>query len=70
MKGYLGTRASDDGGEHGAGSVVSGEPSLDQAGAVVAHEGGGFFVVAHLGLFWAEEGADDHLFVEQSIHVF
>ena len=62
MKGYLMTGASDDGGEHGAGRVVSGEPSLHKAGAIVAHEGGGLFVVTHLGLFWAEEGADVNLF--------
>ena len=41
------TGSSDDGGEDSTGGVISGEPSLDQAGAVVAHKGGGFVVVAH-----------------------
>lgn len=43
--------ASHDGGEDGAGSIITGEPSLDQARAVVAHEGGGLVVVAHVWSF-------------------
>lgn len=39
--------ASDDGWEDGARSVISSKPSLDQARAVVAHEGGGLVVVTH-----------------------
>ena len=41
------TGSSDDGGEDSTGGVISGKPSLDQAGAVVAHKGGGLVVVAH-----------------------
>lgn len=40
-------RAAHDGGEHGPGRVVAGEASFHQAGAVVAHEGGGLVFVAH-----------------------
>lgn len=39
--------ASHDGGKHSARCVIPGEPSLHQAGAVVTHQGGGLFVVAH-----------------------
>lgn len=46
---YLVTRAADDGWEHGPGGIVSGEASLHQAGAVVAHKGGSFLVVTHVG---------------------
>ena len=49
------TGAADDGGEHCPGGIVSGEPSLDKAGAVVAHKGGCFFVVTHDG-FWRGDG--------------
>lgn len=42
------TRASHDGWEDSARSVITGEPSLDQARAVVAHEGGGLVVVTHV----------------------
>lgn len=46
---YLVTRAADDGWEHGPGGIVSGEASLHQAGTVVAHKGGSFLVVTHVG---------------------
>lgn len=41
-------------------SVITGKSSLDQARAVVAHEGGSLFVVAH-GWFlrWSVEERDD-----------
>lgn len=48
---HLMTGASHDGGEDGAGSIITGKPSLDQARAVVAHEGGGLVVVAHVWSF-------------------
>ena len=48
---YLVTGASNDGWEDSTGSVITGEPSLDQAGAVVAHEGGGLVVVTHVWSF-------------------
>ena len=38
---------SNDGREDSTGSVISGKSSLDQAGAIVAHEGGSLVVVAH-----------------------
>lgn len=44
---YLVTGASNDGWEHSAGSVITGETSLDQARAVVAHEGSSLIVVTH-----------------------
>lgn len=44
---YLVTGAADDGGEHSARCVIAGEASFHQAGAVVAHQGGGLVVVAH-----------------------
>lgn len=44
---YLVPGAANNGREHGAGRVVAGEARLHQAGAVVAHQGGGLFVVAH-----------------------
>lgn len=40
---------ADDGWEHGPGGIVSGEASLHQAGAVVAHKGGSLIVVTHVG---------------------
>ena len=43
------TGTANDGGEDGPGGIVSGEPSLHKAGAVVAHKGGSFFVVTHVG---------------------
>lgn len=47
--GYLVARAAHDGGEDGAGRVVAREAGLHQPGAVVAHQGGGLLIVAHLG---------------------
>ena len=44
---YLVAGAANDGGEHGPGGIVSCESSFHQAGAVVAHEGGGLIVVTH-----------------------
>lgn len=44
---YLVTGATNDGRKHGARCVIAGEPSLHQAGAVITHQGGGLFVVAH-----------------------
>lgn len=46
---YLVTGAADDGGEDGPGGIVSGEASLHQTGAVVAHKGGSLIVVTHDG---------------------
>lgn len=46
---YLVTGAADDGGEDGPGGIVSGEASLHQTGAVVAHECGSLIVVTHDG---------------------
>ena len=43
------TGAADDGGEDGAGSVVTGEASLAEAGAIVDHEAHSIFVVTHGG---------------------
>ncbi len=48
---YLVTRASNNGWEDSTGSVITGKPSLDQARAVVAHQGGGLVVVTHLWSF-------------------
>ncbi len=45
---YLVTWAADDGREDGPGGVISGETSLDQARAVVAHQSCGLVVVTHL----------------------
>lgn len=47
--GYLVARAAHDGGEDGAGRVVAREAGLHQPGTVVAHQGGGLLIVAHLG---------------------
>lgn len=44
---YLVSGAANDGRKDGAGSVVAGEARLHQAGAIVAHQGGGLLVVAH-----------------------
>lgn len=44
---YLVSGAANDGRKDGAGSVVASEARLHQAGAVVAHQGGGLVVVAH-----------------------
>lgn len=44
---YLVTGATNDGRKHGARCVIAGEPSLHQAGAVITHQGGSLFVVAH-----------------------
>lgn len=41
------TGTTDDRGEHGARRVIAGEARLHQAGAVVAHQGGGLVVVTH-----------------------
>ena len=46
---YLVARAAHDGREDRAGRVVAREASLHQPGTVVAHQGGGLLVVAHLG---------------------
>lgn len=46
---YLVARAAHDGREDGAGRVIAREAGLDQPGAIVAHQGGGLLVVAHLG---------------------
>lgn len=46
---YLVARAAHDGREDRAGRVVAREAGLHQPGAVVAHQGGGLLVVAHLG---------------------
>merc|ERR1739838_867622 len=43
------TGTSNDGREDGPGGIVSGEASLHKAGAVVAHKGGSFIVVTHVG---------------------
>ena len=45
---YLVTRPTDNGREYSSGRVVSGEPSLAHAGAIVDHEGGNV-VVTHDG---------------------
>lgn len=47
MCSHLVTGSANDGGEDSTGSVISGKSSLDQARAVVAHEGGSLVVVAH-----------------------
>lgn len=44
---YLVTGATNDGWEHCTGCVIAGEPSLHQAGAVIAHQSSSLFVVAH-----------------------
>lgn len=44
---YLVTGATNNGWEHCTGCVIAGEPSLHQAGAVIAHQSGSLFVVAH-----------------------
>lgn len=51
---------SNDGRKDSTGSVITGKSSLDQARAVVAHEGGSLVVVAH-GWFlrWSVEERDD-----------
>lgn len=46
---YLVARAAHDGREDRARRVVAREAGLHQSGAVVAHQGGGLLVVAHLG---------------------
>ena len=46
---YLVARAAHDGREDGAGRVVAREAGLHQPGTVVAHQGGGLLIVAHLG---------------------
>jgi hypothetical protein len=47
LHGHLVTGAADDGGEDGAGGVVTGETGLDHTGAVVAHDGL-LFLVSHI----------------------
>ena len=42
------TGASDDGGEDGARSVITGETGLDHSRAIVDDQRGGFLVVTHL----------------------
>lgn len=44
---YLMTGATNDGRKDGAWCVIPGEPSLHEAGAVITHQCGGLFVVAH-----------------------
>jgi len=44
---YLVTGATDDGGEDSARRVITGEPSLHQAGAVVTHQGSSLFFLTH-----------------------
>ena len=44
------SRAADDGGKDGPGSVVTGKPGLAHAGAIVNHEGGHFFVAHDEGI--------------------
>lgn len=51
---------ADDRGEHGPGGIVSGEASLHQAGAVVAHKGGSLIVVTHVG--FCKRGEEDKIF--------
>jgi len=46
---YLVTGAADDGGEDGPGGVISGEASLYKTGAIVAHKGGSFLFLTHVG---------------------
>lgn len=52
--------SSNNGREDSTRSVITGKSSLDQARAVVAHEGGSLVVVTH-GWFlrWSVEGRDD-----------
>lgn len=49
---YLVTGATNNRGEHSPGSIISSEASLHQAGAIVAHKGGGLIVVTHVCGFW------------------
>lgn len=44
---YLVAGPSNNGGEDSTGSIISSESSLDQARAIVTHEGGSFVVVTH-----------------------
>ena len=44
---YLVAGPSNNGREDSTGSVVAGKTSLDQARAIVAHEGGSLIVVTH-----------------------
>lgn len=53
------TGAADDGGEDGPGGIVSGEASLHQTGAVVAHKGGSLIVVTHGGFCVKAEGEEE-----------
>jgi len=56
---HLVTGASDNGREDSAGSVITGEPSLDQSRAIVAHQGGGLVVVTHVWSFLARPSVRD-----------
>lgn len=49
---YLVSGASNNGGEHGTGSIISGKASFAHTGSVVHNEGGDF--VFHF-FFWAEK---------------
>lgn len=44
---YLVTGTTNNGGEHGARSIISGKASFHQSRAIVAHKGGGLVVVTH-----------------------
>lgn len=61
---YLVAWAAHDGGEDRAGRVVPREAGLHQPGPVVAHQGGGLLVVAHVGTASggsaAEESREGH----------
>ena len=60
------TGASDDGGEHGPGGVVSGEPGLAHAGAVV-HNQGSYIIVTHLG-WWGLSSQKNLNEVNKDLH--
>lgn len=61
------TGAADDGGEDGPGGIVSGEASLYKTGAIVAHKGGSFFVVTHVG-FCKRGGEEKQFSSRNNIH--
>lgn len=63
---YLMTGAADDGGEDGPGGIVSGEASLHQTGAVVAHKGGSLVVVTHGG--FCKRGGEEEEFSSPPSH--
>ena len=59
------TRPADDGREDSSGRVVTGEPSLAHAGAIVDHKRGNV-VVTHLG--WLESETAENGGSEQLLH--